>query len=133
MQLSNNKHVAIQPVTILVRYDDEQGEQEEHYPGFLTGGLHVMYVEENNQLLFASVAATKRSQEYWSTSGYFSLGTLAEDMDGESVIKTLASKLHGMSAYEFITRVLIDLGMEIQFEDFIIPKLLDPEGEGERK
>ncbi|KRE70772.1 hypothetical protein [Paenibacillus sp. Soil750] len=116
------------PVTILVRYEDEQGEQEISYHGFLTGLEHAMYVENTTptpHLLFAKVRSTDKANVYLETSlAPCYLGKLDELHDAEDLVKQLSNKLHNMTAYELMMNVVVHVKSEIEFEKLIIPSLL---------
>lgn len=111
------------------KYENEYGMQEARYPGFLTGNHHAMYIEnetEYERLLFVNVSPTDDPDVYLDISpGYCVLGYLHESYDPISVIKELNSKLHSMTAYEFLMKVIIHVQYEIEFEDWIIPRLLE--------
>jgi hypothetical protein len=96
---------ALQPVTILVKWDDiDEGEKEARYPGFLTGDQHAMYVEDEtsyDRLLFVKVIPTDDPDVYLETSCcWCTLGVLGESHDAKTVKN------------------------EIEFEDLIVPGLL---------
>lgn len=125
--MSNNKKRG-QAVIILVQYENEHGLQEARYPGFLTGNDHAMYVETKyKRLMFVSVEPSGDHGEYLETSGFCSLGEIDASYDSDSLIKDLAHVLHNMSAYEFIAKVIAHVRTEIEFEDLIIPHILDGE------
>jgi hypothetical protein len=62
----------ILPVTILVEYDDEEGLQEERWPGFLTGNSHAMYVDDESggTLTFVRVEQTSDPNLFKAVKGF---------------------------------------------------------------
>lgn len=115
----------MKPITVLIKYDNEFGEQEERYAGFLTGNLHAMYDENDyGRIVFVKVVPTDEPNVYLSVSGYCSLGYLDESDDPKIIIEKLTNKLHNMTAFEFMTDVIIHVKAEIEFEDTIIPNLI---------
>jgi hypothetical protein len=118
----------VTPITVLGRYTNEQGEQEERYSGFLTGGSHALCLEEYNSIIFVEVAPTDEPEIYLGEPRYHSLGQLNESQDPQTIIEALANKLHSMMAYEFMAKVIFHVKDEIDFEQLIIPSLLQYEG-----
>jgi hypothetical protein len=109
MRLSN-EDVVIQTVTLLVKFHDGVGEQEERFVGFLTGAEHAMYVEEDyGNLIFVKIVETLEPNVYEAVKGFNELGNIKNSpMDAEATVKAVATKLHHMTAYQFFTDIMVE-------------------------
>lgn len=119
----SNEDVVIQPVTIIVKFHDGVGEQEERFVGFLTGAEHAMYVEEDyGNLIFVRVVDTPEPNVYQAVRGFNELGNIKNSpMDAESTVRAVATKLHNMTAYQFFTDIMVEYVKSEQFGEAIIP------------
>lgn len=116
----------IQPITVLVRYDNEEGEQEARYPGYHTGGNNAMYVAEYGNLIFVEIESTEDPAIYLDVSGWTHLGNINNAIgDMEEIISKLTSKLHNMSGYEFLAKVMVHVRDGFDYEGAIIPNLIN--------
>lgn len=119
----------LKPVTILVRYTNEEGDQELRFLGFLTGSEHGMYVDPGyGNLHFCKLESTDDPTAYLDVGGYLVLGKLSESEQVDfavTIIEQLASKLQSISGYEFLMNVIANLSPNIELEDWIIPELLN--------
>lgn len=113
----------VQAITILVRYNDEQGQKEVRYQGFLTSTANAMYVNEYKKLLFARVEPTNDPDVYLEVNCPRELGSISGD--AKTTIEALTNKLQTMTAYEFMANVIIHITEQFDFEGLIIPKLID--------
>ncbi|MGO4268263.1 hypothetical protein AB4Z22_00200 [Paenibacillus sp. TAF58] len=128
MSESNPVAQSIHPVTILVRYKNEEGDQEVRYPGYHTGGNNAMYVTEYGALIFVEIEPTEDSSIYVDLSGWTQLGNIKDASgDTETMIGVLTNKLHRMTAYDFLAKVLVHVREDFDFEGAIIPNLLNDE------
>lgn len=77
----------VESVTILVRYENEKGDQGTSYHGFLTVIGHAIYVENTtptSHLRFVTVTNADKEHVYLQTSDtYCSLGELNETQCAE--------------------------------------------------
>jgi hypothetical protein len=120
--------ISYKPVTILVKYDNEYGDQEERHSGFLTGDSHAIYFESAySRVIFTQATPTDELDVYLDNpSNYISLGILDDEaQDAEQVIFNLANLFHTITGYELLTRITTQVNIEIDlFND--LPKLLQP-------
>jgi hypothetical protein len=117
----------LKPITVILRFTNEDGEQEEIYSGFLTGNSHAMYIDGFDNLIFLKVSPTSDPDVYVDEYGYCYLGELGESDEPEVVISALVEKLNSITAYQFLEKVLIHVKCEIEFEDWILPRFIHQE------
>lgn len=115
-----------QNITILVRYDNEEGQQEARYQGYLTGTESAMYVNEYNKLMFSQVEPTDDPAAYLEISCARELGSIKNATgDEKTTIERLANILNSMTAYDFLAKVLIHVQHDLDLDELIIPKLIE--------
>lgn len=128
----NNRSDPLQPITVLIRFTTwdakmKQFEKEERYPGYLTGGKNAMYVVPNlGTLIFAEVEPTDDPAVFLEvTPAETQLGNINDaGGDMESIISKLTIKLHNMTGYDFLAKVMVHVREDFDYEGAIIPKLL---------
>jgi hypothetical protein len=117
----------LRPITVVIKYTEEpDGEVlEEREPGFLIDDLHAIFVEtEYYRVVLMRVEPTDDPDVYLDVYGYCTLGVLDDSTDPGSVISALTNKLNNMTAYDFLTKVVIHVKEEIGFGEWIIPGLI---------
>lgn len=116
----------VEPITVIVPYHDEKGYQELIRTGFLTSEHHAMYVETHiRELVLVGVMPSRRDPDvYIGVTSYYALGRLSS-RDSKQVSTHLTARLKEMSAYQFITDVLMPLPTDIDFEKALIPGMLE--------
>jgi hypothetical protein len=122
MPLSN-----IKPITVLIRYANEFGDQEARYAGYLTGSRSAMYFYPDGTLNFSFAEETEAPDVYLELSGIYlgNINDADEFLESESIVEKLASILHNMTAHDFMTKVIVHIRDGFDFEGLIIPKLIN--------
>lgn len=114
------------PVTVIVPYTDEEGYQLLYRAGFLTSEHFAMYVEttqRQREIIFTGVMPSRDPEEYINVSRYLSLGEVAE-ADAAEVVAALTSRLKQMSAYDFLSDVVMGIQEDVEFRNLIIPGII---------
>jgi hypothetical protein len=117
----------IRPINVLVQFNNEDGEQVSRYPGYLTGGKNAMYVDDYGTLMFAEIEPTEDPDTYLDvTAAWTQLGNIKDGCgDMEGIIDAVANKLHTMTGYEFVAKVLVHVREDFDYAGAIIPNLLN--------
>lgn len=119
--MKNNKSVksGLQAIIVMFQYEDFGEQIEERHAGFLTGSNHAMYLE-GDTLMIVPVKPTNEPSVYLA-GDTMELGVVHDPSQSVSIIESTTKNLNNMTAYEFLTKVMLNVSQDVDFEDMIVP------------
>jgi hypothetical protein len=115
-------------ITVIIPLEDwdEQGGCEEIYAeGFLASeGFAVYLDEEHREIVFVGVIESREPNVFICLTPYLPLGKIERWDQREPVVSAMIDQLKQISAYDFLTKVIVGIGAEIDFDELIVPGLL---------
>lgn len=117
-KLGENSLLAI---TVLHQYEDLGVQREERFAGFLTSPKHAMYMEHGELLVVAEVRPTNDPSVFLALIPTLELGRSNEPCNNAETVQTVAKKLNRMTAYEFVTEIMLKVRQDVNFGEMIIP------------
>lgn len=110
---------------VTVTFIDPFDGYREDYAGALMGEKTAIYIgAESGEVFLGNVVPTAVSGVYLTDSegGFLNLGVAQEDHN--VTLDNLAQVMQGMTAMEFIKKVLLHVEEQIEFADLIVPGLI---------
>lgn len=108
------------PVIVIIRFQEELEIEEERYEGFLVDEKHAMYHIPGFGIMLSAVEPTDEPAVYVEQAQFTRLGKITESDNAELIINTLADRLKNMTAFEFLTKVLLHIREEFDYEGLVI-------------
>lgn len=106
-------------ITVMFQYEDLGQQIEQRFPGFLTSSNHAMFVERYS-LMIVPVEPTNDPTVF--LGGHtFELGNVDDSSRNVQTIESVVKKLNNMTAYEFVTEILMSCRHIRDFDGKIIP------------
>lgn len=120
--MENSKLVenSLPAITVLHQYEDLGVQREERFAGFLTSSDYAMYMERG-ALVVAQVRPTNDPAVFLALIPTLELGHSNDPCINAETVQTVAKKLNRMSAYEFVTEIMLKVRQDVNFGEMIIP------------
>jgi hypothetical protein len=85
-----------------------------------------MYADEHGNLIFVVIKSTEDPGIYLDvTPGWTELGNVKDGGGNlETIVSKLTSKLHNMTGYDFLAKVMVHVRDGFDYEGAIIPNLI---------